>query len=93
MEILIWSIVLGLIPALIARSKGRSFALWWLYGALLFIVALPHSIIIKADREYIEKRQLADGMKKCPFCAEMINGDARVCKHCGRDITNNHDDQ
>ena len=25
-------VLLGLIPALIAHSKGRSFGTWWLYG-------------------------------------------------------------
>jgi hypothetical protein len=47
MEILILAALLGLIPALIARGKGRPFAIWWVYGFLLFIVALPHALLLK----------------------------------------------
>lgn len=39
--------LLGLIPAVIASKKGRSFALWWLYGAALFVAALPMAITMK----------------------------------------------
>ena len=37
---------LGLIPAFIAEKKGYSFGLWWLYGWLLFIIALIHVSLI-----------------------------------------------
>jgi hypothetical protein len=47
MEILIIAILIGLLPAYLARKKGRSFVLWWIYGALLFIVALPHALLMK----------------------------------------------
>jgi hypothetical protein len=30
----------------IARNKGYSFDLWWLYGWLLWIVALIHSMVL-----------------------------------------------
>ena len=42
------AILLGLIPAVIAHKKGYLFWLWWLYGAALFIIALPHSLSLKA---------------------------------------------
>jgi hypothetical protein len=44
---LLLSALLGLIPANIAKKKGRSFGLWWLYGFLLFIIALIHSLVMK----------------------------------------------
>ncbi len=30
--------------------------------------------------------------KKCPFCAEMVMAEARVCKHCGRDMISSPSD-
>lgn len=39
--------LLGLIPALIASRKGRNFFDWWFFGASLFPIALPMSILLK----------------------------------------------
>lgn len=82
--ILIIPIVLGLIPAAIANSKGHSFVGWWLYGALLWIVALPHALMLRPDARTIETKALADGeLRKCPRCAELVKREAKVCRFCG----------
>jgi cytochrome c-type biogenesis protein len=52
---------LGLIPAFIARQKGRNFIDWWFFGASLFVVALPMALQLKpvSDKENgdLEPRQ------------------------------------
>jgi hypothetical protein len=74
--------LLGLIPAAIAHGKGESFLLWWIFGSLLFIVALPLAIITKPNEPALATQQ---GLRKCPYCAEMIKREANVCRHCGRE--------
>lgn len=47
MEMVIFAALLGLIPAFIAKKKGRNPILWWLFGVLLLIVALPAALLLK----------------------------------------------
>jgi uncharacterized membrane protein (DUF4010 family) len=65
--------LLGLVVGYIAESKGRSFFKWWLYGTLLFIVAIVHVLCISK-------------MVKCPKCAELIKVEATICKHCKSEV-------
>lgn len=87
LEVLIVAALLGLVVGAIAQSKGRSFFGWWLYGALLFIVAIVHVLVLKPDVKGVEARALQGGdQRKCPHCAEVIKAEAKVCRYCGRDV-------
>jgi hypothetical protein len=30
--------------------------------------------------------QMPEGMQKCPFCAEIIRSEAKICRFCQRDL-------
>lgn len=74
-------LAIATIPAFIASRKtpdraGQMFALFFVFGALLWIVALPVAIwVVKDERS-----------KTCPHCAEKIKVAAKVCPRCQRDL-------
>ena len=50
MELLLtvlFTVLLGLLPATLARRKGRNFVHWWIYGSILFVIASIHALLLK----------------------------------------------
>ena len=76
MEIAIFGLFISaVVPAFIAKNKGRSFGIWYLYGLCFFIFAFIHSIVIKPNEN-------AEGMSKCSKCSSIIPTTATVCPFC-----------
>ena len=80
-------LIMGIVVAILAASKGRGWPLWLLYGFVIWPVALVHALVMAPTPEAREERARRQGLVKCPHCAEMIEPDARVCPHCQRDLS------
>ena len=59
LSMLFFAAILGLITGFIAKSKGYSFGAWWLYGFLIFIVAIIHVLFIP-NKKNIEQKVIND---------------------------------
>jgi hypothetical protein len=67
-------LLLALIPAFIARHRGHGFWTFYVFGLLLWIVALPVALLIKDRRRH------------CPYCIDPIEQSASVCPHCRKEL-------
>ncbi|MDR3457756.1 MAG: hypothetical protein P4N60_09950 [Verrucomicrobiae bacterium] len=66
---------------IISQMGETVFAVVFVLGALLFAV-LTAWVRSSEAKEQLKKNPV----KKCPFCAETVKLEAKVCKHCGRDL-------
>jgi len=63
-----------------AQEKGYSRVGFTIFGLFFTIVALIVVLVIRPTQD-----SLSAGLVKCIYCAEVIQPEAKVCKHCGRD--------
>lgn len=59
--------------------------IWAFLGFLLPIVFVPVYLVVRPkliSKGSTSKAAVSSGLKKCPMCAETIQAQAKLCKHC-----------
>ncbi len=87
---LVIAIPLGLITALIARSRGRRFLVWWLFGTALFPIALPLAIALPPVQSTLDRRR-PQAASRCEHCDGPIGPGHAFCSMCGAPVATGTD--
>jgi len=82
--LLSWILISALVASYASNKKGRSGALYFFLTLLLSpLIAFLIALTSEPDRDVVAKKS---GLKKCPQCAEYVQGDALVCRYCGHNF-------
>ncbi len=84
-------VIFSLVAGAIARFKGlRAHRYIFLSLLLSPIIGIFAAVASKPNYRTLEKRKIKSGKaQKCPFCAEVIKIEAKVCRFCRRELPSN----
>ena len=80
----VFAIIFSILGAIVAGFKGRSIIGWFIVCLLTGLIGFV--LLIALPRIEQEKQLNDSNSKKCPFCAERVQLEAIVCKHCNSEL-------
>lgn len=83
MAFLIFWLLCGVVSAVVASNKGRNGCAWFIGGMLLGPIGIVLILVASPNEQGLVR---SGTLKKCPYCAEMIKPEAKVCRYCGREL-------
>lgn len=86
---MVWFIIwffLGVATGFIAKAQGRSPGGWFIYGFLLFPIAIVHLMLSDPARSdaVAETRGTAPSNEACEQCGKPLCPEDGWCRDCGR---------
>ena len=77
--VILIGIVCGVCSANIAKAKGRNEFAWFFCGFAINLAGILFALLVEPNHEQMVRD---NQRKRCQFCAEVINVEARICPHC-----------
>ncbi|WMD21538.1 hypothetical protein RAS12_03965 [Achromobacter seleniivolatilans] len=84
--ILVW-IVLALVVGVMASGRGRKGFGWTILACLISPPLAGIFLMVIADRSPHARQPILPTHIECPKCGGRVLRDARVCRHCGGEVT------
>lgn len=86
-SILGW-LIFSILAGIVASDKGRSgIGFFFLSFFLSPLIGLIAAVCVGRNTDIIEKRGLLSGsLRKCPFCAELVKPEAKICRYCQKEL-------
>ena len=63
---------------IVGRSKGSSFAIWFLISGLLPVLGLVGALLYRTERDELRRQ--------CPGCGKIVPLHDAICTRCGTEL-------